>query len=674
MNLLADYVQPLTNWLQANPNWSLFITFIISLTESLAIVGSIVPGSVTMTAVGILAGSGIMRVDLTLLAAILGAVGGDSLSYAIGYVYSDRLAYLWPFNKYPNLLKYGKEFFEKHGGKSVLIGRFIGPLRSIIPVIAGIMHMKQWRFLIANILSAIGWSLLYIMPGVLIGAAGHELSAEGATRFFILILLLLVGIWFIGLIIKALFIKINSLLQDKLHEYWFNQLNHSKISSAYLFITPAGEKNHYTTAIWYFSALICLFSFLGLFFLSTCTQILSVINTPIYFFAQSIHTSALSIIFIIFSQLISSNVLITLFIVCIFWGLYQRNFRLLAYLIAVLFMSLTLAIVLGKVFYIPRPQGLLVTMPGSSFPAINVVVSTAFYGFLLLYICINNSFLINIFKTFILIILGLSGFALLYLNDHWFTDILASFLLGSSICLFHWLLYRKKTSDLINKPISSFMIVTLMITIVITTLISSGLNLKSLMYNHAPYIQKLTIAENSWWNQSTPILPLYRFNRVGQRMSLMNIQYKGDLELLKNSLEGYGWRAHNETFFAKLMMRMNNTGDVVKLPLFAQLYENKSPKLIMTYKDNKAHLVLELTLWESNYNLDNSNQILWVGTVHQNKSLSKSNSYKKSLIRPLSFLIPALNQFTIKRIHVPHSLLKTSSFPTATIILLIKSN
>lgn len=112
MNLFVDYVQPLTNWLQQNPHWSLFITFLISLTESLAIVGSIVPGSVTMTAIGILAGSGIMRIDLTLLAAILGAVAGDSLSYLLGYYYSDRLLEIWPFSKYPKWIHYGKDFLK----------------------------------------------------------------------------------------------------------------------------------------------------------------------------------------------------------------------------------------------------------------------------------------------------------------------------------------------------------------------------------------------------------------------------------------------------------------------------------------------------------------------------------------------------------------------------------
>jgi membrane protein DedA with SNARE-associated domain len=220
MKLFADYIHPLTFWLQTNPNWALFITFLVALAESLAVIGSIVPGSVTMTAIGILAGSGIMRIDLTLLASSLGAVCGDSLSFALGYVYSDQLLYIWPFKKHPQWIEHGKEFFARHGGKSVLLGRFIGPLRSLIPVIAGIVHMKQWRFLIANIISALLWSLLYVMPGVLIGAAGHELSTERASRLFILILLILLSFWLLGLLFKWAIIKLHHRFEKDFNDFW----------------------------------------------------------------------------------------------------------------------------------------------------------------------------------------------------------------------------------------------------------------------------------------------------------------------------------------------------------------------------------------------------------------------------------------------------------------------
>ena len=204
MHLFTNYIQPLTFWLYAHPHWALFITFLISFSESLAIIGSIIPGSVTMTAIGILAGSGVMRIDLTFLAATLGAIAGDSGSYALGYTFSDRLVNIWPFKKYPKWLLYGKDYFSRHGSTSVLIGRFVGPMRSIIPVIAGMMHMKHWHFLIANAVSAVAWAILYVTPGVLIGAASSELSTESATRLFVLILIFLVIVWLTSLSIKWL--------------------------------------------------------------------------------------------------------------------------------------------------------------------------------------------------------------------------------------------------------------------------------------------------------------------------------------------------------------------------------------------------------------------------------------------------------------------------------------
>lgn len=118
MSLFVDCVAPLKDWLQHYPHWASFITFLISLAESLAIIGSIVPGSVTMTAIGMLAGSGAMRIDLTLIAATLGAIAGDSLSYTLGYVYSDRLTEIWPFKNTHHGSNMVKTFLKCMGEKA----------------------------------------------------------------------------------------------------------------------------------------------------------------------------------------------------------------------------------------------------------------------------------------------------------------------------------------------------------------------------------------------------------------------------------------------------------------------------------------------------------------------------------------------------------------------------
>jgi membrane protein DedA with SNARE-associated domain len=671
MNLFADYVQPLTNWLQANPHWSLFFTFFIALTESLAIIGSIVPGSVTMTAIGILAGSGIMRIDLTLLAATLGAVCGDSLSYFLGYFYSEQLIDMWPFKKYPNLLRYGKDFFSKHGGKSVLIGRFVGPLRSIIPVIAGIMHMKQWRFLIANVISAIGWSILYVMPGVLIGTAGHELSTEGATRLFILILVILAAIWLVSIIIKWLIIRLNLFLKNNLHGFWLSSKSNTGLVKLFNAITPDEETDHYPTAGLILLILFFLLCFTLLLVLTYKTQWLSTLNLPIHLFTNSLHTSLLEAFFIICTQLTSTFTLGGLYILCSLWLIYQRNFKTLIYLSSVLLFSSLISILLSSIHYIPRPQGLLITMPGSSFPAINMTIATAFYGFILFYINNNYSLFTNTFRTLILIILGLSGFAHIYLGDYWFTDIIASYLLGAIVCLVHWLVYRKSNYIKSKKSESLGLLLTVISTILICTAASTSLNFKRLIHNHAPYHKEYILTERVWWNQLNPILPLYRLNRIGRRISLLNIQYSGTLDKFVKSLEHNGWRLHNESFFTKLILSMNKSNDGVKLPLLTQLYENRRPALLMTYNDTQSNLILELTIWESNYYINNNDAPIWIGTVHKNR-LFKSNE-KRIYINPLPYIIPALDAFTLRRMEVPSDMIRTSSYPTAPYILLIKN-
>ncbi|KTD41200.1 VTT domain-containing protein [Legionella parisiensis] len=674
MNLFVDYVQPLTNWLQQNPHWSLFITFLISLTESLAIVGSIVPGSVTMTAIGILAGSGIMRIDLTLLAAILGAVAGDSLSYLLGYYYSDRLLEIWPFSKYPKWIQYGKDFFETHGGKSVLIGRFVGPLRSIIPVIAGIMHMKQWRFFIANVISAIGWSILYIMPGVVIGAASHELSTESATRLFLLILIMLAGIWLFSIFIKWLIRLLSSFLRINLHHFWLKLKNNSLLVYVYSAFTPKDEANHYHTASTVLITVLCLLFFLILLGL-TVAQLLTPINLPTNLLLQSFNTPILRVFFICCTQLTSTITVLTLFIICCFWLTYNKNRIAVIHLCSLLIFSSFIALSLSYFVNSPRPPGLLVVMPGSSFPAINLLIATALYGFILFYINSTYTLFTGPLKSIVFTILSFSGLGSLYLGDHWFTDILASYLLGTTICLIHCLHYRKSNISSKKTAHSSLMILPLFISIFLSSSVATYFNFKTLSYNHTPYYKKFTLSEGTWWDQEKPTLPVYQFSRIGKRISFLNLQFAGDLDILQNSLEENGWQPHKDSFFTNLLMRMNQQPNSIKLPLLTQLYENKPPVLIMTYTDPQTKLTLELRIWESNYNLLNLNKPLWIGSIHPSNRANKQKSnlgYFPNLVNPLNYMFKAEHPFAVKQIKLPDTMIKTTIYPTQPYLTLIK--
>jgi undecaprenyl-diphosphatase len=167
----ADGFQALTDWLARYPEWLAFALFITAFLESLALAGIIIPGVAILFAIAALAGQTSMPLAAVLIWAGAGAIAGDGISFALGRRFHGRLDRLWPLNRYPRLISKGEQFFRSHGGKSVIVGRFVGPVRPIIPLIAGAFLMPWRRFLAFNLSSAVGWAPVYVLPGYLVGSA-----------------------------------------------------------------------------------------------------------------------------------------------------------------------------------------------------------------------------------------------------------------------------------------------------------------------------------------------------------------------------------------------------------------------------------------------------------------------------------------------------------------------
>ncbi|MFM1891393.1 MAG: hypothetical protein RLZ44_470, partial [Pseudomonadota bacterium] len=132
---------------------------------------------------------------------------GDGLSYWLGRRYRAGLRDMWPFRLFPRTLEDGERFFLKYGGISVVLGRFFGPGRAAVPLIAGMLDMQPRAFLAANVGSALLWAPAYLLPGVVLGAS-LELASEVALRLVILLLLLLAIAWFSGWAAHRVFIQL----------------------------------------------------------------------------------------------------------------------------------------------------------------------------------------------------------------------------------------------------------------------------------------------------------------------------------------------------------------------------------------------------------------------------------------------------------------------------------
>jgi membrane protein DedA with SNARE-associated domain len=172
---LADTV---LKFIQEHRSWAAPVVFILAFGESLAFVSLILPFWGMLVALGVLISGNIGSLEfwLILTAAAVGAALGDWLSYWLGEHYHDRIVKMWPLSKYPDLLPKGRKFFDKWGPWAIVLGRFSGPLRASVPIVAGAVHMPKGMFQLAN------WTSAFLWAGILL------IFGDGAGRFWLYVM------------------------------------------------------------------------------------------------------------------------------------------------------------------------------------------------------------------------------------------------------------------------------------------------------------------------------------------------------------------------------------------------------------------------------------------------------------------------------------------------------
>jgi undecaprenyl-diphosphatase len=190
---MEHFVAPALDFVAAHTGWAAVVVFVTAFGESFVFLSLLFPGTSILIAAGALISAGSLPYPPVLAAALVGLILGDGAAFWIGRRFGGAIGLLWPFRRNPGLLAGGIAFFERHGGKSVFIGRFFGPMRSIVPVTAGIMRMPSDRFWVANIVSAVIWAPIILFAGDVIGEIGSHLM--GRANFFVVVIggLLLFG-------------------------------------------------------------------------------------------------------------------------------------------------------------------------------------------------------------------------------------------------------------------------------------------------------------------------------------------------------------------------------------------------------------------------------------------------------------------------------------------------
>ncbi len=155
-------IAALAHFITAHAHWAPLLLALVAFSEALVLIGTVVPGSMTLVAVGAAAGALHLPLLPLLLGAMAGAIAGDTLSFFLGRRYGPRLLQSPRLQKRRAWIVRGEAALSRWGDLAVFGGRLLPPTRALMPALAGSSQLPWWRFLLADVLAALVWASLHL--------------------------------------------------------------------------------------------------------------------------------------------------------------------------------------------------------------------------------------------------------------------------------------------------------------------------------------------------------------------------------------------------------------------------------------------------------------------------------------------------------------------------------
>lgn len=439
---------------------SLFLIVLVFFGEGLVFIGLLIPGTIVTIFLGTLAAAGGIDPAILVFFISLGFFLGDSLSYYLGR--SGRGLFRSE-NRILNHahLERGREFFARHGYKSLILGRFIGPLRPLIPFIAGLAKTEERRFFPLNILSILLWTTISVYLGYFFGQALSVIQLW-SSRVEILLLVLagiVISIYLVKWLVfkkgRAFALYLNSLKQSIRAGIVSNPRVQKFVGShprLFSFLGRRLDKNHfYGRPLTYLSLAFAyvLFLFLGVVEDVLASNVIVQVDSRLENLVNAFRSPALVKLFLLITVLGKWHLIVpfTAGLSLIFFFLKKQRYLIPLWLTTFGTIVFTF---LGKIaFQRPRPISAVYLESSFAFPSGHATLAVAFFGFLAYFLWRElDSWKQKVNVLFaslaVIIFVGLSR---LYLGVHYLSDIWAGYLLGAlwliiGISVMEWLTFK----------------------------------------------------------------------------------------------------------------------------------------------------------------------------------------------------------------------------------------
>jgi membrane protein DedA with SNARE-associated domain len=607
----TGWTQDLLNWLTENPGWAGFWVFAMSFVESLAIVGILVPGIIILFGLGALISLGAMDMLPIWLWGSLGALAGDLASYALGRRYRTHLVDLWPMSRFPGMLERGRQYFRVHGPKSVVVGRFIGPLRPVIPVTAGMLGLSPRRFLAVDIPACILWTPAYLLPGMLFGAS-LEVASEYAGRMSLVLITGVVVLWLTWWVIWTAYELLASRSARWLRHAirWLRR--HPVFSRIAGPLLDSSQPEVLSITMMGLLLVMIFWGMVMLLFMSPFAAHPQAIDQAVQDYALSLRNHIADPFMVALTQLSRLWVLIPTSVAVLLWLLGGGRQKAAWHWLIAMGGGVVLQLLLD---WSLRATPLLseVGVHAGYHTSAALTLVTVVLGYFTVMVARELKRRKRKWPYVIVgLLLSLLVLARLYLGLDWLSGALMGVGLGMAWTFVVGIAYRQRAKRSFNGLAASLIFFGLLAA---TFAWQVGENLEQDIAALKLPLPKREIAAQSWWESEWQGLPRERTHLRSVIAREFNFQFAGDVENLALQLVAHGWQKAEPANWRWSILTINPEPTELTLPPLKRDYRGHADTLLLHRLGGDPAQQETLRVWDSGVRLSPTGQTVYLGQV-----------------------------------------------------------
>jgi membrane protein DedA with SNARE-associated domain/membrane-associated phospholipid phosphatase len=632
--MLASSIAQLVEFLRQHPQIAYVAVFVLAMSESLPVIGAVVPGTAIIVTLSALVPSGVLVVWPLLLAATLGAIAGDGFSFWLGHRYHRQILSMWPFPHYPDAVRKSENFFEKYGTWSIFWARFLPGVRAFVPVLAGALRLNLGRFYAVNILSALVWAPAHILPGVFFGVAFHTLG-PAAKPVGALLFTMVTLAWLLTHAVRYAIRKGIPLLETVAEKLQLQLAYRRDPISIFIhrLVDPAANEMR-AIVLLVVIVLASAWLFFGIMEDVLTSDPLVNVDVAVYNLLQGFRSYPSDIVMVTITELGDTAVVIAVAVSVIAYLFMARAKHALIYFVSSVIGASLINTVIKVALHRSRPiEGLYSGWSAFSFPSGHSTVNLALYGALAFLIARQSHGRLRLAAPVLAVgAIFAIAFSRLYLGAHWFSDVAGGLAFGVAWLALLGLALVRRPIEALNPAILA--------AIPVVAALSFGT--VHAINRHSSDMTRYAVQHDvpskefpAWWASGSIAGSPRRIDLTGNYEEPFVLEWAGSIEPIRSALESNGWQAPFQYRFGSLPILLNGSAEDVQVPVFPLLSSGRLPELVLIHPTGTNNRRFVIRFWKEAHQIKHSVDLqLWKATVTV-----------ESILRPLNAIaVPMVDE------------------------------